>query len=133
MIAVMRVAFYTGKLEGGLLEALGKLLSVGTKLYVFPMRAEVLREHGIEVRAVDVLVSEVDCTLEEPPDQPAFDARAAHDWRGQPAVRLGLNRVRGLSSQGARRLVQARQARQQALEPEGFAFDTVEDLARADA
>ena len=89
------------------------------------------REHGIEVRAVDVLVSEVDCTLEEPPDQPAFDARATHDWRGQPAVRLGLNRVRGLSSQGARRLVQARLARQQAMEPEGFAFDTVEDLARA--
>lgn len=51
MIAVMRVAFYKGKLEGGLLEALGKLLSVGTKLYVFPMRAEVLHDR---LRAYDI-------------------------------------------------------------------------------
>jgi len=44
MINVLRDSFYTGKLDGGLLEALGRLLAPNTKLYVFPMPAEVLRE-----------------------------------------------------------------------------------------
>lgn len=88
------------------------------------------REHGVVVNAVDVLVSGVECTLEEPPGQPAFEGYGEHDWREQPAVRLGLNRVRGLSAHGAQRLVQARDAQQQARGPERFAFDSVEDLAR---
>ncbi|MCX7274810.1 MAG: error-prone DNA polymerase [Burkholderiales bacterium] len=88
------------------------------------------REHGIEVLAVDALLSDIDCSLEEPPGQPAFDPRHAHDRRGQPAVRLGLNRVRGLSAQGARRLVESRARRLASRGPEHFAFDSVEDLAR---
>ncbi|MBX3591941.1 MAG: error-prone DNA polymerase [Burkholderiaceae bacterium] len=104
------------------------------------------REHGIEVRGADVLVSDWDCTLEEAPSAgaeaapaegapgraPAYVAAAdgsAIDWRAQPAVRLGLNRVRGLSQAGAQRLLDARAARRRARGDE-FAFDSVEDLAR---
>ena len=99
------------------------------------------REHGIEVRGVDVLASDWNSTLEEPSqaDAPA-DAPAAAawvapadgsaiDWRAQPAVRLGLNRVRGLSQAGAQRLLDARAARRRARGSD-FAFDSVEDLAR---
>jgi error-prone DNA polymerase len=53
------------------------------------------RRHGVEVRAVDVRHSDVDCTLE----------RGAG---GQPALRLGLRQVKGLSADGAARVVQAR-------------------------
>src|SRR5690606_29797340 len=105
---------------------------------------------GIEVRGADVLASDWDCTLEEalqagaeaPPAQtapgdapgraPAYVAAAdgsAIDWRAQPAVRLGLNRVRGLSQASAQRLLDARAVRRRARGDE-FAFDSVEDLAR---
>ncbi|MFO1300704.1 MAG: error-prone DNA polymerase [Burkholderiaceae bacterium] len=95
------------------------------------------REHGVEVRGADVLASDWDCTLEEAPGDPpgrapAYAAAAdgsAIDWRAQPAVRLGLNRVRGLSQAGAQRLLDARAARRRARVDE-FAFDSVEDLAR---
>ncbi|MEB2353226.1 MAG: error-prone DNA polymerase [Burkholderiaceae bacterium] len=91
------------------------------------------REHGIEVRGVDVLVSDRDSTLEEAPvHAPAYVAPAdgsAIDWRPQPAVRLGLNRVRGLSQAGAQRLLDARAARRRE-RGDDFAFDSVEDLAR---
>ncbi len=91
------------------------------------------REHGIEVRGVDVLVSDWDSTLEEAPGHaPAYVAPAdgsAIDWRAQPAVRLGLNRVRGLSQAGAQRLLDARAARRRE-RGDDFAFDSVEDLAR---
>jgi error-prone DNA polymerase len=53
------------------------------------------REHGVEVRAVDVNRSHWDSTLE----------RAAN---GMPTLRLGLRMVKGLSSAGAERLVTAR-------------------------
>jgi error-prone DNA polymerase len=91
------------------------------------------REHGVEVRGADVLASEWDCTLEEtgtavspwvaPTDGSAIDRRA------QPAVRLGLNRVRGFSEAGALRLLEARatRRRERGAAP---AFDGVEDLAR---
>ncbi|ODS96187.1 MAG: error-prone DNA polymerase [Lautropia sp. SCN 69-89] len=107
------------------------------------------REHGIEVRGVDVLVSDWDSTLEEAPQSgpiaapdaaptdapghaPAYVAPAdgsAIDWRPQPAVRLGLNRVRGLSQAGAQRLLDARATRRRE-RGDDFAFDSVEDLAR---
>ena len=54
------------------------------------------REHGVEVRPVDVTISDWDCTLE--PDQ-------LH----RPALRLGLRLVGGLPEASARRLVAARQ------------------------
>lgn len=53
------------------------------------------REHGVEVRPVDVAISDWNCTLE--PDQ-------LH----RPALRLGLRLIAGLSEAGATRLVAAR-------------------------
>ncbi len=55
------------------------------------------RRHGVEVRNVDVTVSDWDCTLE--------DAAAA------PALRLGLRLVAGLTQAGAQRIVAARAQR----------------------
>jgi error-prone DNA polymerase len=66
------------------------------------------RRHGIEVRPVDVRTSDWDCTLER------------RDG-GEPAVRLGLRMVNGLTQAGAERLCAARRARM---------FADVEDLAR---
>ena len=71
------------------------------------------RAHGVEVRAVDVCVSEWDCTLE--PCE-ALDP-AAQD---QPALRLGMRLVKSLSEMGARRLVEARKH---------SPFASVQDLA----
>ena len=65
------------------------------------------RAHGVEVRAVDVCVSDWDCTLERCLD-------------GQPALRLGMRLVKSLSELGAQRLVVAR--------GEG-AFSSVQELA----
>ena len=90
------------------------------------------REHGVEVRGVDVLASDWDCTLEEtgalPPWVEPADGSAI-DRRAPPAVRLGLNRVRGFSEAGALRLLDARAARRRE-RGEAPAFDSVEDLAR---
>jgi len=67
------------------------------------------RRHGVEVRSVDVTASDWDCTLER------------RDGRPQPAVRLGLRLVSGLSQAVAKRVVQARCE---------TAFASVDDLAR---
>jgi error-prone DNA polymerase len=53
------------------------------------------RAHGVEVRPVDVAVSDWDCTLERRDD-------------GRPALRLGLRMVKHLSQEGAERLLAAR-------------------------
>ncbi len=106
------------------------------------------REHGVEVRGVDVLVSDWESTLEETDPTPAAALSLADgiDRRSQPAVRLGLNRVHGLSQAGAQGLIAARAARLRErlvlpsdaplprplpAPPEVFAFDGVEDLAHA--
>jgi len=65
------------------------------------------REHGVEVRTVDVGQSEWDSTLE----------RGAG---GEPAVRLGLRVVKGLAAESGNRVVAARAH---------GAFDSVRDLA----
>ncbi|MGE0311255.1 MAG: error-prone DNA polymerase [Lautropia sp.] len=65
------------------------------------------REHGIDVRAVDVTISDWACTLEEVVDTPPCVADGV-DYRPQPAVRLGLNRVAGLSEAVGQRIVAAR-------------------------
>ena len=65
------------------------------------------RRQGVEVRPVDVNYSQHDCTLE----------RAAGNI---PALRLGLRMVKGLSRQGAERVVSARGGRH---------FDGVSDFA----
>ncbi|MGB5833318.1 MAG: error-prone DNA polymerase [Thiohalocapsa sp.] len=59
------------------------------------------RRQGVEVRAVDVCHSRWDCTL-EPVDAPAAKA--------EPALRLGLCLIKGLSKAGAERLASARAA-----------------------
>ena len=65
------------------------------------------QRHGVVVRPVDVMYSDVDATLEDLPHR--------------PAVRLGLRLVSGLRSASAARIVAAR-----ALQP----FDSAEDLSR---
>lgn len=66
------------------------------------------REHGVEVRGVDVAASEWDSTLEDLPG------------RERPALRLGLRQVRGLGEAGAQRLLEARRT---------APFESVQDLA----
>ncbi|MBW8316491.1 MAG: error-prone DNA polymerase, partial [Hydrogenophaga sp.] len=81
--------------------------------------------HGVEVRAVDVMESDWDCTLEEQ----GFDSLSPWERAGVraapeptlPAVRLGFRMVSGLSHDEAQRLVSAR---------EEAAFTDSEDLAR---
>jgi error-prone DNA polymerase len=58
------------------------------------------QRHAIMVRPIDILVSEWECTLEQD-DDPAQ----------QPAVRLGLNCVKGLSESAGKRVVGVRTAR----------------------
>ncbi len=65
------------------------------------------RRHDVEVRPVDVTVSDWECTLE--------------DSAASAAVRLGLLMVKGLPRASAERIVRARAER---------AFDSVADLAR---
>ncbi|MBU3673190.1 MAG: DNA polymerase III subunit alpha, partial [Sinobacteraceae bacterium] len=66
------------------------------------------RAHGVTVRAVDVMCSDYDCTLET-------DGTSV-----RPALRLGLRLVRGFGAAAAERLMQARVLR---------GFDSVQDLA----
>ena len=65
------------------------------------------KRHGVEVRPVDVMVSGVDCTLEDLPHP--------------PAVRLGLRMVSGLKHESMDQIVAAREIQ---------VFDSAEDLAR---
>lgn len=69
------------------------------------------REHGVEVRPVDVAVSDWNTVLEG----------AAGQGEMILPVRLGLDRISGLSEEAGRRIVAARAERP---------FDSVEDLAR---
>ncbi|WP_395346346.1 error-prone DNA polymerase [Variovorax sp. UC122_21] len=64
------------------------------------------RRHHVEVRPVDVMYSDIDCTLED----------LAH----QPAVRLGLRMIGGLAAASAQRIVRARELQ---------VFDSAQDLA----
>ena len=73
-----------------------------------------VRRHGVEVMATDVTESDWDCTLS------LASQHSPQDERNQPALRLGLRMVNGLSREGAARLTEARE-----LQP----FDSVEDLA----
>jgi error-prone DNA polymerase len=75
------------------------------------------RAHGVEVRAVDVMCSQWESTLEGPRAQE--DTGAVHAPL-QP-VRLGLHNVSGLSQEAGERIVAARMQ---------AAFGNTEDLAR---
>lgn len=107
------------------------------------------REHGVEIRRIDVQASDWDCTLER---------RTAHSWDvidtgagaarpftrrsvavDQPAIRLGLRLIRGLVESEARRVIDAvrRNGPFQCLETlrrtSGVSTGTFRRLARADA
>jgi error-prone DNA polymerase len=71
------------------------------------------RRHGVELRPADVIVSDVDCTLE--PTLPQGGGNS------QPALRLGLGLVKGLKQAAAERVVAAHRERP---------FESTEDLAR---
>jgi error-prone DNA polymerase len=58
------------------------------------------QRHGVQVRPVDVMCSEWDCSLEQAQDQ--------RSPNHQPAIRLGLRMVSGLKQEAAQRIVQAR-------------------------
>jgi error-prone DNA polymerase len=58
------------------------------------------RRHGVKVRPVDVTISDGGCTLEE--------ADQADPHLVQPIVRLGLNRIKGMGREAAKRIVEAR-------------------------
>jgi error-prone DNA polymerase len=87
------------------------------------------REHGVEVRGPCVLASGWDSRLEEITEAPA-QVRDGVDCRPQPAVRMGLSRVTGLSEVCAQRLVVERERRIAAGAPPLRPFADVEDLAR---
>jgi error-prone DNA polymerase len=80
------------------------------------------REHGIEVRAVDVNHSDWDCTLEPAPFDPAGIAARHAEMRdlirSHHAVRLGFRQVKGLSQADMDRLVAGR----------GRGYDSVRDV-----
>ena len=78
------------------------------------------RRHGVEVRPVDACASARECTLEPPGSASAGSAETGWARLPQPAVRLGLLMVRGLSRAGADRLVEVRGERP---------FAGVEDMA----
>jgi error-prone DNA polymerase len=81
------------------------------------------RRNGVVVMPVDVQISAIESQLEirlgqQPNDPPPAKTPAgAHDY----GVRLGLNRIAGLSADGMQRIIEARQCCLQ--------FETVEDLA----
>jgi len=87
------------------------------------------RRHGVEVRPVDVTVSEWECTLEVGDQRPAAGGQSPAgggeggedgDRGSVPAMRLGLLMVKGLSQAAADRIVAARR---------GWPFASVDDLA----
>jgi error-prone DNA polymerase len=88
------------------------------------------RRHGVEVRPVDVMKSKWDCTLEESglrenAGNPALlldPESCVPSAVIQPAVRLGLRMVKGLSQSGAQRLIDTRSSKQ---------FESVEALLLA--
>jgi error-prone DNA polymerase len=93
------------------------------------------REHGVEVRPVDINASYWDCTLEDVGDETARDPGAG----SRKVLRLGLRQVRGMSEDVAERLVAARALDGPFLDVDDLAARTslaravLARLARADA
>jgi len=74
------------------------------------------REHGVEIRPVDVCVSDWDSTLESTPG-------------GRPAIRLGLRLVHSLKQVAAERIVAARRASCLHSDPDVLPFADLQQLA----
>ncbi len=85
------------------------------------------KEHGVEVRAPDIVSSDWDCTL-EPPDDPRTPRRA---------LRLGLRQVKGLKKEEIEAFMKVRSAGLTSLEDyvlrSGLSRRALELLAEADA
>jgi error-prone DNA polymerase len=79
------------------------------------------REHGVEVRGVDINSSDYDCTLEPMAHTAAIDRSGGTRLDSQLALRLGLRMIRGLPVAAAETIVAARAA---------GPFRTLNDLAR---
>jgi error-prone DNA polymerase len=69
------------------------------------------REHGVEVRPIDVNSSEWDCTLEYNVDTSTIvPAAGKRSWGvGGPVLRLGMRQIKGMREDDANRIVTARQ------------------------
>ena len=63
------------------------------------------RDHGVEVRPVDVNASWWDCTLE----RRSGERRSGRGASGAPALRLGMRLVKGFNEEAANRIVAARE------------------------
>ncbi|MEL7544059.1 MAG: OB-fold nucleic acid binding domain-containing protein, partial [Pseudomonadota bacterium] len=89
------------------------------------------REHGVEVRPVDVNMSDWDNTLEPPA---TYDPAAPHN---RCAVRLGMRQITGLREDHARQLVEARKEKFSDIAQinwrTGLPVGALEKLADADA
>jgi error-prone DNA polymerase len=83
------------------------------------------REHGVDVRPVDVNASDWDCTLEPRPSLfPPAPPEGRHGWGSSgPALRLGFRQVKGMRQADAERIVRAR--------PSHGPFTSVAHLRRA--
>jgi error-prone DNA polymerase len=100
-----------------------------------------VREHGVEVRAVDINHSDVEATLEPGPDAAGrlheFHRDMAGDVRARHAVRLGLKEVKGLCAKDAKLIVERRALGYDSLRDlwlrTGLAPRVLEELADADA
>ena len=79
-----------------------------------------VRRHGVEVLGADVTASDWNCTLSHSSRQSCFIGKEEQFDNGQPALRLGLRMLSGLSAEGASRVMEARELRP---------FASVEDLA----
>lgn len=81
------------------------------------------RRHGVEVRPIDILASEWDCTLEGGVMRSTVGLPSQSWGVGGPALRLGLRMVRGLAAPDAQAIIAARS--------EPAARTSVEALQRA--
>jgi error-prone DNA polymerase len=73
-----------------------------------------VREHGVEVRAIDINFSDWDTTLEPGPRAAGrlheLHREMAGDIRSTHAMRLGFRQIKGLSEEDARQIVERRAA-----------------------
>lgn len=82
------------------------------------------KEHGVDVRPVDVNASAWDCTLEADRMAQGRPGHQPHTWGfGGPSVRLGMRLAKGMVQHDAERIAQA--------VAEGGPFSTIEKLWRA--
>jgi len=99
------------------------------------------RDHGVDIREVDVNFSVWDCTLEKTPFDPARILPRHADMRGvietNHAVRLGFRQIKGLSKERMEQFVSRRGSGYETVRDvwlrSGLDVDEIERLAQADA